>query len=139
MDRINAYAKACGFGVPTGVDLPHEKAGLIPSRDWKKKRFGEAWTRGETLNASIWQGYVLVSPLQVARYLGALVNGGKLLKPSLVLDEEPTVQGILPWPTNTAGFCWKPWWTTVEGARPGRLLRPDARIGGKTGTARWSS
>ncbi|KUG28553.1 penicillin-binding protein 2 (pbp-2) [hydrocarbon metagenome] len=135
MDRINAYAKASGFGVTTGVDLPHEKAGLIPSREWKKKRFGEAWTRGETLNASIGQGYVLVSPLQVARYVGALLNGGKLIKPSLLLDEPPEIQGVLPLSDEHRRFLVETMVDTVQGGTARRLLRPDARMGGKTGTA----
>jgi penicillin-binding protein 2 len=135
MDRIHAYAKASGFGLPTGVDLPHEKAGLIPSREWKKKRFGEAWTRGETLNASIGQGFVLVSPLQVARYVGALLNGGRLIKPSLVLDEPPEIQGVLPLASEHRNFLVETMVDTVEGGTARRLLRPDARIGGKTGTA----
>ena len=135
MDRIHAYAKSSGFGLPTGVDLPHEKAGLIPSREWKKKRFGEAWTRGETLNASIGQGFVLVSPLQVARYVGALLNGGKLIKPSLVLDEPPEIQGVLPLSSEHRNFLVETMVDTVEGGTARRLLRPDARIGGKTGTA----
>lgn len=135
MDRLHAYAKASGFGVSTGVDLPHEKAGLIPSREWKKKRFGEAWTRGETLNASIGQGYVLVSPLQVARYVGALLNGGKLIKPSLLLDEPPEIQGVLPLSDEHRRFLVETMVDTVQGGTARRLLRPDARMGGKTGTA----
>ena len=94
IDRIESFAKACGFGAPTGIDLPHEKSGLVPSRAWKKRRSGEAWYRGETLNVSIGQGYTLVTPLQMANFVSSLLNGGKLMKPQLLVDAKPEVRGL---------------------------------------------
>ena len=82
---INAMAKYLrefGLGVKTGIDLPKEYAGIIPDKEWKKKRYNQPWYMGETVIASIGQGYDLVTPLQVARYT-ALLATGKLVTPKL--------------------------------------------------------
>lgn len=135
IDKINEFATAVGFGSPTGVDLPHEKGGLIPSKEWKKKRFGQSWTRGETLNTSIGQGYVLASPLQIARFISSLVNGGKLLKPQLVDTDEPVVQGTLPLKDQDRELIVRAMIETVQSGTGKSIKRPDATMGGKTGTA----
>ena len=72
IDKIEEFAKACGFGRPTGIDLPHEKSGLVPSREWKRLRFGRPWARGETYNISIGQSFTLVTPVRVAVFVSAL-------------------------------------------------------------------
>jgi len=135
IDRIHEYALASGFGARTGIDLPHEKAGLIPSKEWKRKRFGAAWSRGETVIASIGQGYVLTSPLQVSRYLSALVNGGKLMKPELVETEAPQVDGTLPLKDADRQFILDAMVATVEHGTGKSVYRPDVITGAKTGTA----
>jgi len=135
VDRLHDYALASGFGARTGIDLPHEKAGLIPSKEWKRKRFGAAWSRGETVIASIGQGYVLTSPLQVARYLSALVNGGKLMKPELVETDPPQVDGTLPLKDADRQFIVDSMVATVERGTGKSVYRSDAIIGAKTGTA----
>jgi penicillin-binding protein 2 len=66
------------------MGLPGEKGGLVPDPDWKDRRFGEPWYRGDTANFSIGQGYVLATPLQMARVLAAVVNGGMLPEPRLI-------------------------------------------------------
>ncbi len=73
--------KVFGFGEPTGVDLSGESSGLVPSPEWKQKRFKEAWFPGETVNTSIGQGYMLATPLQLARYT-ALIATSKLPTPT---------------------------------------------------------
>jgi penicillin-binding protein 2 len=135
IDRLHDYAVASGFGVRTGIELPHEKAGLIPSKEWKRKRFGAAWSKGETVIASIGQGYVLTSPLQVTRYLSALVNGGKLMKPELVETDAPQVESNLPLRDADRQFILDSMVATVEHGTGRSLLRPDAVTGAKTGTA----
>jgi penicillin-binding protein 2 len=135
VDRINGVATECGLGVPTGIDLPHERAGIVPSTAWKKKRYGVAWTRGETLNTSIGQGYVQLSPLQVARFVGSLVNGGRILKPLLVASDPPLEQGRLPISDKDREFIVSAMVATVDAGTAHKIWRPDARIGGKTGTA----
>jgi penicillin-binding protein 2 len=84
IDRIAGYAKAFGLGSRTGIDLPDENPGLIPTSQWKLKRFGEKWQDGETLNTAIGQGFVLVTPLQMARLISAVANGGTLFRPIYV-------------------------------------------------------
>lgn len=135
IDRINAFARACGFGSRTGIDLPYEKAGLVPSREWKKRRSGEPWYRGETLNVSIGQGYTLTTPLQVATFVGALLNGGKLLKPQLLEDAEPEVRGVIPISDQHRKLILEGMRQTADTGTAKVLRRTDAVIGGKTGTA----
>jgi len=135
IDRLHDYATASGFGTRTGIDLPHEKAGLIPSKEWKRKRFGAAWSRGETVIASIGQGYVLTSPLQVARFVSALINGGKLMKPELVETDPPQVDASLPLKDADRQTIVDAMVSTVEHGTAKSLYRPDVVAGGKTGTA----
>ncbi|KAF5044067.1 Penicillin binding protein transpeptidase domain protein [anaerobic digester metagenome] len=137
IDKIEAFAKSCGFGAPTGIDLPHEKSGLVPSKQWKRRRFGEPWHRGETLNVSIGQGFTLVTPVQVAAFVSALMNGGKLLKPSLLADEDPVVRSSLPFTASGRKMILDGMRLTVNDDRGTAkvLRRPDAVMGGKTGTA----
>lgn len=135
IDRIHRQAVKFGFSVPTGIDLPHERSGLIPSQEWKRKRRGEGWTRGETLNASIGQGYVLTSPLQIARFICALCNGGQVLKPMLIKDEGPVVINDMPLADKDRQFILQTMVDTVTSGTARKLHRSDARIGGKTGTA----
>jgi len=135
VDVMSRYAVAYGFGTRTGIDLPHEKAGLIPTREWKRERFGEPWQGGENLNMAIGQGFNLVTPLQVTRFIAALVNGGKLLKPLLLRDSEPMVQSRLPLSDEHRQMVLDAMVSTVEEGTARRLRRRDATIGGKTGTA----
>ncbi|MBT8763292.1 penicillin-binding protein 2 [Desulfohalobiaceae bacterium Ax17] len=137
VDRISSFAKKCGFGQLTGIDLPHEKRGLIPDRNWKLKRFKEPWQGGETLNMSIGQGYTLVTPLQVARFVSALVNGGKLYKPSLLSEESRAKAKALPFADDIRQKIIRAMIRTVEADHgTARGLRKDGIIiGAKTGTA----
>jgi len=90
IDPMAAMAKRFGLGAPTGIDLPGEKAGLVPSRRWKSLVLGKSWMLGETYNASIGQGYVLATPLQLAVMTARLVTG-KAIWPHLVAREEAAV------------------------------------------------
>ncbi|HMM39576.1 MULTISPECIES: penicillin-binding protein 2 [Desulfovibrio] len=137
VDRISEFSFAAGFGKPTGIDLPHEKGGNIPTKEWKLKRFGQKWTKGEDLNFSIGQGYTQVSPLQVARYISALINGGRLLKPNLIHGDPPVLQGRLPLTEAQRLFIKKAMVATVEDPRGTcrRVQTPGVTAGAKTGTA----
>ncbi|NCD11213.1 MAG: penicillin-binding protein 2 [Epsilonproteobacteria bacterium] len=75
IDNIAPFIKKIGFGQKTGVDLPREFIGIVPSREWKKERFGKGWSQGETLISSIGQGYFLVTPMQIAKYTAFLATG----------------------------------------------------------------
>ena len=78
------YAKKLGLGARTGIQLKGEKPGLIPSTQWKKKAKNEPWFPGETISASIGQGYNLITPLQSASMISTVANGGFLVRPYLV-------------------------------------------------------
>lgn len=135
IDKIETFAKACGFGRPTGVDLPHERSGLVPSRAWKMRRFKTPWVRGDTYNTSIGQGYTLVTPVQVAVYVSALLNGGHLLKPLLLDDALPQEHGQIPVREKTLRFIVEAMRKTADVGTAKVVGRKDADMGGKTGTA----
>ncbi len=84
VDLIAHYAHELGLGQKTGIPLPHEKPGIIPSTSWKRKRFGQPWYSGETLSISIGQGYVNATPLQLAMLITAVANGQRIFLPQIV-------------------------------------------------------
>jgi penicillin-binding protein 2 len=84
IDRIAEWAKRMGLGSPTGVDLPHELGGLIPSPEWKLRVQKTAWYPGETVSVAIGQGQVTATPIQMARLAAVIANGGRLVHPHLV-------------------------------------------------------
>lgn len=86
IDVLAKYAKMFGFGKRTGIQLPREVSGLIPSKEWKLKKNGIPWQQGETLSCSIGQSYVLVSTLQLANAYAAIATKGKLFKPYVVKE-----------------------------------------------------
>lgn len=86
IDILADYARMFGLGKKTSIDLPREIPGLIPTKEWKKKRFGEEWQLGETLSCVIGQSYVLTTPLQLAMSYAAIANGGKLYRPIVVKE-----------------------------------------------------
>ena len=86
IDTIAQYAEMAGLGKKTGIDLPHESEGLVPSTKWKMRTFRQKWYAGETISVGIGQGALEVSPLQLAHAIGGLATGGIWQKPHLVLD-----------------------------------------------------
>jgi len=84
IDTIASYAKLFGLGSPTGIELPSERVGIVPSPDWKEKARGEQWLPGETISASIGQGYVTVTPIQMASLTATVANNGVPVRPRLV-------------------------------------------------------
>ncbi len=94
IDRIAKMSKQFGLGKKTGVLIPSERGGNIPTRNWKKVQFGKSWQLGETLHAAIGQGYVLATPLQLALMMSRLCNGGRAIQPRLLLENKK--QEILP-------------------------------------------
>ena len=98
-DRIAQYATQVGLGSLTGIQLPDEKPGLIPTPDWKKKRTGESWYVGDSYINSIGQGFVLVSPIQAARMMSVVANGGHLYPPVLLKQSRDRETGaVKPFP-----------------------------------------
>ncbi len=84
--KIKEYLKLFGWTEKTGVDLPGEVIGLVPDAEWKRNVIGEDWWDGDTYNLSIGQGYILVTPLQVAAAFSAIANGGTLFQPEIVKE-----------------------------------------------------
>ena len=91
IDHIHEYLSRFGFGKKTGIDLEGEKSGLLPSQEWKQKRFKQKWFTGDTVSVGIGQGYSLVTPLQLAAATATLANGGIGYKPHLVREVESSV------------------------------------------------
>ncbi len=86
IDRIAAMAQRFGFGERLDIELPGEKPGLVPTRDWKLANIGEPWQGGETLIVGIGQGYLLSTPLQLAVMVARIANGGIAVQPSLLAE-----------------------------------------------------
>ena len=150
IDRMHDYLQQFGFGVRTGIDLPGESSGLLPSRDWKMARYGEPWYPGETVIAGIGQGFNVVTPLQLANALVALVNGGHSISPRLIYASKPPDGGQAQRQRATLGteipvVDQRNWDIVLEGMRrvvnglrgTARIiaLNADYVIAGKTGTA----
>ena len=148
VDRIARYAKACGLGAKTEIGLDHEGAGLIPTSEWKKKRYGVSWQRGETLSVAIGQGFNLTTPLQMLSVAAAVANDGQLVKPYVVdaveagdgtrvYEAAEHSAGRMPASENTLAIIQKGLWKVVNGNRgTARIARIDGiHVSGKTGTA----
>jgi penicillin-binding protein 2 len=95
VERIVSYAREFGFGGVTGVDLPGEITGFIPTPQWKDRRLHERWLGGDTMNMSIGQGYTLVTPLQMANMTAMVVNDGKIYQPHLLKEVRDPVSGAV--------------------------------------------
>jgi penicillin-binding protein 2 len=144
---IARYATAFGFGQPTGIDLLGEKLGNIPEPRRGRDKKPRPWQGGEVVNMSIGQGAVLVTPMQVARFMSAVANGGVLWKPRLVQRIERPDRGVVwsdPGQVNghieLSPFVWaflrQSLWSVVnDGGTGGGARIPGLDVAGKTGTA----
>jgi penicillin-binding protein 2 len=95
IERIAKYAMAFGLGQKTGIDLPQEVSGVMPSEEWKIRNFKQKWYAGETISVGIGQGAVAATPMQLARAIGAIASGGLLVRPH-VTDPRDLPPGIVP-------------------------------------------
>ncbi len=148
VDKIAYYAKAFGFGSPTGLPLAREKGGIVPTREWKLARKRQTWQAGETISISIGQGFNLVTPMQLAGFYSALANGGVLHRPRLVSRIEnpdgqvvwksaPERKGRIPIsPKNLKILNYALWGVVNESGGTGYALRrAEKDVCGKTGTS----
>jgi penicillin-binding protein 2 len=95
IDRIHSFLSDFGFGKRSGLDIPGEKAGLLPSRQWKRDAREQPWYPGETLITGIGQGFLQISPLQLARATAILANGGHVIQPHLAGSQKDQANDIL--------------------------------------------
>jgi penicillin-binding protein 2 len=157
IDRIAKYATEFGYGQKTGIDLPGEQAGLMPSAQWKRKNYnGAKWYPDETLDVAIGQGAVEATPIQLARIIGGIASGGHLVRPHVVFPDElpeefrKALADSFPG-SGEATFPIDPenWVTITDGmyqvTQPGLYHTagqeglPGIDFGGKTGTAQVMS
>lgn len=139
IDTIAQYASALGLGRPTGVELDGEASGIVPSTKWKLRTRKEKWYQGETLSVAIGQGYLAVTPVQMARMIATLINGGELYKPHLVTNgngenKPESVAELNPEYVEMIKSALVG--VVYEGGGTGSAARSGiVSIGGKTGTA----
>ena len=141
IDTIAKYASMVGYGRKTGIDMPGEKEGTVPSTAWKIRTYREKWYEGETISVSIGQGATTVTPLQLAFAYSGLVNNGVWMKPHIVMDgRRPVVDhSAVIHPENLAmvldGMCA----VVNEGGTGASVHMNDIVLCGKTGTAQRAS
>jgi penicillin-binding protein 2 len=146
VDRLAEYSKKCGLGASTGIDLANESSGLVPTSEWKKRRFGIPWQAGENLSIAIGQGYNLATPLQMLTLISAVANGGMILKPKILkslnsreIDPvKPEILRNLPASHKTIQIIQKGLWEVVNedyGTAKRYVYSDEVAICGKTGTS----
>ncbi|HXW03934.1 MAG TPA: penicillin-binding protein 2 [Vicinamibacterales bacterium] len=146
VDRIHKWSAALGLGERSGIDLPNEVRGLVPSTEWKKQATGEKWYAGETISVSIGQGQVSVTPLSLAIMMMTVANGGTRHTPHVLkaVDEgdgwkpvpAPAPQSVARMKDSTVLALHEGLWRVVNGAGTGVRGRiPGYNVAGKTGTA----
>jgi penicillin-binding protein 2 len=152
IDQLHGFLSGFGFGQPTGIDLDGEKPGLLPSREWKRKRFKrpdeQRWYQGDSVSVGIGQGYNLATPLQLAFATAILANNGVVYRPHVVrhlVDARTGVERVIePQPIRTMKL--NPKWVSLVKAAMVDVTKPGGTaaragagaaytFGGKTGTA----
>jgi penicillin-binding protein 2 len=140
IDRIAHYAELAGVGHKTGVDLPNETQGTMPSTKWKMRMFRQKWYAGETISVGIGQGAVTVSPLQIAAALGGLGVGGRWYKSHLIKGQAPVLQRQGNFQQANLEQVISGMYGVVNEGGTGRAAQlPNVKICGKTGTAQVAS
>jgi penicillin-binding protein 2 len=160
IDRISYYGSLFGIGKNLEIDLPSSSAGLMPTAQWKERRFHESWVGGDTMNVSIGQGFTLVTPLHVANMMAMVVNSGKIYRPHVLKEVRDPVTGniiaeVRPEVLHQAAGVSPEVWSTVQtnllytvtnGAVINSLQNRAVQYAGKTGTGevaaykdRWHS
>jgi penicillin-binding protein 2 len=136
-DDIADMATKFGLGTPTGIEIPNEKKGLVPTTKWKYETKKQRWTPGETINISIGQGYLLTTPLQLAKMTAMLANGGKIIEPHLVSKDTTKSEQIDIDPKHLE-IIMKGMFDAVNDpcgtGHKAKLKYPDWQLCGKTGS-----
>jgi penicillin-binding protein 2 len=148
LERLADYAYLFGLGERTGIDLPGENAGLVPTRKWKRLTYSEIWVTGDTYNIAIGQGFLLGTPLQILNATAAVANGGTLYRPQIasrVTDAEgrtirsfaPEVIRELPVSQENLALVREGLRAAVEWGTAMNAHLPWLSVAGKTGTAEY--
>jgi len=140
VDRITAMARRLGLGDRLGIDLPGEQPGLMPTKAWKKANLGESWQLGESLIVGIGQGFVTVTPLQLATMTAVIANGGRLVQPTLRARQVPVVEqetiGLNPRHIALVQDAMRAVSNSPRGtAYSARITEPTMEMAGKSGTS----
>jgi penicillin-binding protein 2 len=137
IERMSAFCKEVGLGRKTGIELDDESAGLVPSIEWKRRRFKQPWHRGESVITAIGQGYTLVTPVQMAKVMAAMVNGGRVMTPRLISSTPERMEMNLNIPKDELATIKAGLRSVVDSERGTAHVIKDRMfsIGGKTGTA----
>jgi penicillin-binding protein 2 len=149
-DRLAYWGKMYGFGTPTGIDLPGEAAGIVPSNQWKIDALGQPMFAGEVYQSGIGQGYDVVTPIQLINAYAALANGGKLYRPQLVREVvgpdgtvvqsfKPDLIRKLPVSANTLRTMRLAARSTVTLRHTYNLVDMPVKVAGKSGTAEFGT
>ncbi|MFQ6066400.1 MAG: penicillin-binding protein 2 [bacterium] len=149
VNRIIRYSRLFGLGEPTGIDLGSEKQGFLPTPEWKKTYKDEVWYGGDTVNLSIGQGYILVTPIQMLKVISSIANGGYLIRPylikkivsprgDLIKEFQPQKMGRVPLSSATLKFLRKSLRGVVQEGTGWRAKNKVVEVSGKTGTAELS-
>jgi penicillin-binding protein 2 len=141
IDNLSFYGDTVGFGQLTGIDLPNEKKGLMPSEKWKLRNYRTKWYAGETPSVAIGQGALIVTPLQLARAIGGIAIGGKWYEPHMVKKALPELKAT-EWalnPEHVKTVIDGMFGVVNEGGTGVRAQLPQVEVCGKTGTAQLAS
>jgi penicillin-binding protein 2 len=150
IDKLAYYAEQFGMAHRTGIDLPHEEEGVMPSPEWKRRMFREKWYAGETISVAIGQGSVAITPIQMAYAIGGIASGGVWHRPHLVFPDEIRAERPdskidevrrFPLKDETVEQVTLGMWGVVNegGGTGGRARIQGVEVGGKTGSAQVAS
>jgi len=136
IDRISYYASHLGLGKRTGIDLPAEENGLVPSEEWVNRVYHRKWYPGETISVAVGQGAVTATPLQLARMIGGVAMGGIFKRPHLLKDAKNVGEERFAISEDTTEKVTQGMWGVVnEGGTASSAKLPGIEMSGKSGSA----
>ena len=136
IDRISYYSSKFGLGRKTGIDLPSEEPGLMPSEEWVQRVFHRKWYPGETVSVAIGQGAVTTTPLQLARMIGGIASGGVFMQPHMLKDAPNVGEEKFPLTDSTVEKITEDMYGVINRGGTGAALKlQDIEFSGKSGTA----